>query len=44
MNPLIALMVEVATIYEASLNFYQTSGQKKTENSHLHGRRSENLK
>jgi hypothetical protein len=41
---IIALMTKAASTSEASVNFYQTTQRNKTENSHLHTRRRENLK
>jgi hypothetical protein len=39
-----ALMMEVASTYETSVNFYQTTRRNNPEESHLHTRRRENLK
>jgi hypothetical protein len=41
---LIALMMEVTSTSETSVNFYQTTRRNKAEDSHLHTRRCENLK
>jgi hypothetical protein len=40
---IIALMMAVS-IYETSVNFYQTTRRNNPEVSHLHARRRENLK
>jgi hypothetical protein len=39
-----ALMMEAASISEASVNFYQTTRRKNPTDSHLHTRSRENLK
>jgi hypothetical protein len=39
-----ALMMEAASTYETSVNFYQTTRRNNPEDSHLHSRRRENLK
>jgi hypothetical protein len=39
-----ALMMEVASSSETSVNFYQTTRRYNPEDSHLHSRRRENLK
>jgi hypothetical protein len=41
---LLALMMEAASTSETSVNFYQATRRINPENSHLHTRRSENLK
>jgi hypothetical protein len=41
---LIALMMEAASTSETSVNVYQTTRRNNPEDSHLHSRRSENLK
>jgi hypothetical protein len=41
---LIALMMEAASTYETSVNFYQTTRRNNPEDSHFHSRRLENLK
>jgi hypothetical protein len=40
----IALMMEAANTSETSVNFYQTTQRNNPADSHLHTRRSENLK
>jgi hypothetical protein len=37
-------MMEAASTSETSVNFYQTTRSKNPEDSHIHTRRSENLK
>jgi hypothetical protein len=39
-----ALMMEAVSISKTLVNFYQTTGHNISEDSHLHIRRSENLK
>jgi hypothetical protein len=39
-----ALMIEAASTYETSVNFYQTSRRNNPEDSHLRTRRREDLK
>jgi hypothetical protein len=39
-----ALMMEAASTFETSANFYQTTRRNIPEDSHLHTRRRENLK
>jgi hypothetical protein len=39
-----ALMMEAASIFETSVNFYQTTWRYNPEDSHLHFCRRENLK
>jgi hypothetical protein len=34
--PLITLMMEAASTYETSLNFYESTQSNKSEDSHLH--------
>jgi hypothetical protein len=41
---IITLMMEAAVTSEKSVNFYQTTRHNNPEDSHLHIRRSENLK
>jgi hypothetical protein len=41
---IIALMMEVASTSETSVNFYQTTRRYNPEDSHLNTRRRENLK
>jgi hypothetical protein len=41
---IIALMMEAASTSETSVNFYQTTWCNIRKDSHLHTRRSENLK
>jgi hypothetical protein len=41
---LIVLMMDTASTSETSVNFYQTTQRNNPEQSHLHTRRSENLK
>jgi hypothetical protein len=41
---IITLMMEAASTSETSINFYQTTRCYSPEDSHLHTRRSENLK
>jgi hypothetical protein len=41
---LIALMIEVASTSETSVNFYQTTRRYNREERHLYTRRCENLK
>jgi hypothetical protein len=41
---LIALMTEVASTFETSVNFYQTTRRNNPEDSHTDTRRLENLK
>jgi hypothetical protein len=41
---LIALMMEAASTFETSVNFYQTTRFNNPEDRHLHARRRENLK
>jgi hypothetical protein len=41
---MIALMMETASIFEALVNFYQTTQRYNPEDSHLRTRRRENLK
>jgi hypothetical protein len=41
---LITLMMEAASTYEMSVNFYQTTRHNNAEDSHLHTRHHENLK
>jgi hypothetical protein len=40
----ITLMMEEASTYETSVNFYQTTRGNNPDDSHLHTRRRENLK
>jgi hypothetical protein len=40
----IALMMEAASTFEMSVNFYQTTRRNIPDDSHLHTRRRENLK
>jgi hypothetical protein len=39
-----AVIMESASIYETSANFYQTTRSNAPENSHLHTRHRQNLK
>jgi hypothetical protein len=39
-----ALMMEAANTFEAMVNFYQTTRRYNPEDSHLHTRRSDNLR
>jgi hypothetical protein len=39
----ITLVMEAASTFETSLNFYQTTQSHNTEDRHLHTRRRENL-
>jgi hypothetical protein len=39
-----AMMMDAASTYETSVNFYQTTRRNNPEDSHLHTRRRENLK
>jgi hypothetical protein len=41
---LIVLMMEAASTFETSVNFYQTTRRNNPEDSHLHTRHRENLK
>jgi hypothetical protein len=41
---IVALMTEVKSTSETSVNFYQTTWRNIPEDSHLHTRRRENLK
>jgi hypothetical protein len=43
-SDLFALMMEAASTYETSVNFYQTTRRNIPEDSHLHTRLRENLK
>jgi hypothetical protein len=40
----IALMMKAASTSETTVTFYQTTRHNKPEDSHLHTRRSQNLK
>jgi hypothetical protein len=42
-DSIIRAMMEAASTYETSVNFYQTVGRNNPEDSHLHTRRRENL-
>jgi hypothetical protein len=39
-----ALMMVTSSIFETSVNFYETTRRNNPEDSHLHTRRRENLK
>jgi hypothetical protein len=41
---LIALLIEVVSISETSVNFYETAQRNVPENYHIHTRGSENVK
>jgi hypothetical protein len=43
-NRIIALIMEAASTSETSINYYQTTRRNSPGDSHLHTRRSENLK
>jgi hypothetical protein len=38
------MMMEAASIFETSVNFYQTTRRNNQEDSHIHTRRRKNLK